>query len=161
MALCALLAACGGDTIAPVNLGRSYQLISYDGHSPPFEIGKIIAISPTTGQTLSTCSRQLTGGLLEFFDGSRYQSQESRAVVCDDGRPNELSNLVIPGTYTVSGNALQLNSDAFVTSPEVSSTMTTIATVNGDDITVSERVVHQAGLPAGFDFETLIYHVQK
>ena len=160
VAVCAFVVACGGDATAPPNLARIYDLVLYEGKTLPVEVRVIVGTPAAPGQAGFTCSDKLIGGLLEFVNRTRYQQGEAHSVTCDDGRPAEVSNSVITGTYTLSGSSLQLDSDVFVPSPGVSSTMTSTASVSTDQITISQRVVNQPGFGTTYNNATLVFQAQ-
>lgn len=152
----ALLTGCGGDSTRPTTLAASYDLVSYNGTALPVETRVITGISPTGAQY--TCSDQIIAGQLQTQPQHRFQETESTVIKCDDGRPDVFSSTNVAGSYTVSGDAVVFTSDSFDYGG-VPATMTMSAALNGDDLTISQRVVRRTDGQLFSDNTQLDFHV--
>lgn len=156
--LWAVVAGCGGDTTAPPQLAPSYELVSYEGQSLPVVTRRLIGITATPGGGGGgySCDDKLTRSLLEFAADNRYKQTDSRLLVCDDGRPDESSSSTVTGDYLRTSYGVELDTDA-VASPLGAITERSLASINGNELTVYMRTVYHSGAAATYTGAPLIF----
>jgi hypothetical protein len=108
--LASLASACGGATESAL-LAASYDLVSYEGQTLPVTTHRLVYNSTEPGGPSYTCDDRLTGMNLRFVTSNSYTQNESRLLVCDDGRPDASSSSVIQGTYELGEGTLELIAD--------------------------------------------------
>jgi hypothetical protein len=103
---------CGGAT-EPTVLPPppDYNLVTYDGRPLPVETRAIIANPTQPGGPSYRCSDQLTAINLQFAASGAFTRRESRVLVCDNGRPDELSSSSITGTYVRTAVDIEMRAD--------------------------------------------------
>ena len=114
-ALFAAAAACGNDDgVGSTTNNRSvfphYDLVEYGGQPLPAVL-QLVVEQPTGGGAAVRCEEQLTSTSLEFTTRTRYSAISSRLLVCDDGRPNEASVVLEPGSYSIRADTVRLIAD--------------------------------------------------
>jgi len=104
---------CGGgsEPAGPAVLASSYDLVSYEGQTLPVTTRRLVANPVDPSGHGYSCDDRLTRVTLEFVTSDSYSQQESRLLVCDDGRPDSASSSVIAGTYVQSAEEIELITD--------------------------------------------------
>ena len=113
VALAAFSLGCGGgsEPAGPAVLASSYNLVSYEGRPLPVTTRRLVANPVDPSGHGYACDDRLTRVTLEFVTSDSYSQQESRLLVCDDGRPDSASSSVIAGTYVHSAEEIELVTD--------------------------------------------------
>ncbi|HWE41279.1 MAG TPA: hypothetical protein VG432_02165 [Gemmatimonadaceae bacterium] len=119
---------------APAVRPRSYQLVSYGGAALPVTLRLIVESSTLPGGPTVTCDDKLTASSLELRKPAQFTQTDSHLLVCDDGRPNGVSQQLLRGTYDTGADTVVLSADVGSGTQYVS-----LARISTDGLTIYRR----------------------
>lgn len=137
---------------APAVQPRTYQLVSYAGSPLPVTLRRIVETSPMPGGPTTTCDDKLTASKLKLLKTKQFTQTNSHLLVCDDGRPDAVSQEPLQGTYETGADTVVLNADL-----GGGTYYNGLARISNDGLTIYRREAHTDGGASTIDPTQLVF----